>query len=346
MRENGPIEALSTRRSFCCSAAAVALAVALPRKLLGEQDEAQSAGGLADDPMRPQFHLLPARNWMNDPNGPIYFKGSTTCSSSTTRHAAVWGNMSWNHAVSDDMMHWRHLPLAMTPTPEGQTRMDVFRGRRLPWAIACTSSTQVRKSAAPALATIRGGSDNYQESQCLAWADDPQLVHWTKDPAAGGAAAARRDEDHGLPRSFGMEAGRVVLHDSGSGVAKVGGCVLLYGGKDLKNWEYLHKLTSGAWNGKRTPNPCDDGEMWECPEFFALDGGHVLIYSTLGKVFWESGVLDESTMKFTAKKKGELDLDAFYAPKTQLDAHGRRILWGWIQERRDEAAMGARDGAE
>jgi beta-fructofuranosidase len=79
--------------------------------------------------------------------------------------------------------------------------------------------------------------------------------------------------------------------------------------------------------------------MWECPEFFALDGGHVLIYSTMGKVFWESGVLDEAAMTFTARKKGELDWGSFYAPKTQLDAQGRRILWGWIQERRDESAM-------
>jgi beta-fructofuranosidase len=115
--------------------------------------------------------------------------------------------------------------------------------------------------------------------------------------------------------------------------------VLLYRSKDLKTWEYLHPLTSGTWNGKKTPNPCDDGEMWECPEFFALDGMHVLIYSTLGKVFWQSGKLDVATMKFTPTKTGLLDLDAFYAPKTQLDAQGRRILWGWIPERRNDKAM-------
>lgn len=109
--------------------------------------------------------------------------------------------------------------------------------------------------------------------------------------------------------------------------------------KDLKTWEYMHELISGSWNGKPTANPCDDGEMWECPEFFALDGGYVLIYSTLGKVFWLSGVLDEATMKFKSIKTGLLDLDAFYAPKTQLDFRGRRILWGWIPERRTEAAM-------
>jgi beta-fructofuranosidase len=52
-------------------------------------------------------------------------------------------------------------------------------------------------------------------------------------------------------------------------------------------------------------------------------------------------VLDEATMTFKSMKTGLLDLDAFYAPKTQLDAQGRRILWGWIPERRPEAAMRA-----
>jgi beta-fructofuranosidase len=123
----------------------------------------------------------------------------------------------------------------------------------------------------------------------------------------------------------------------GSGVAKVGGCVLLYRSKDMKSWEYMHQLTGGAWNGKQTANPCDDGEMWECPELFALDGGHVLIYSTEGKVFWQSGKLDSETMRFHPAKTGLLDLGAFYAPKSQLDASGQRILWGWIPERRPEA---------
>jgi beta-fructofuranosidase len=99
----------------------------------------------------------------------------------------------------------------------------------------------------------------------------------------------------------------------------------------------MHQVASGVWNGKHAANPCDSGEMWECPELFALDDGHVLIYSTEGKVFWQSGKLDLETMRFHPAKTGLLDLGAFYAPKTQLDASGRRILWGWIPERRPEA---------
>jgi beta-fructofuranosidase len=105
----------------------------------------------------------------------------------------------------------------------------------------------------------------------------------------------------------------------------------------MKSWEYMHQIASSAWKGKQTANPSDDGEMWECPELFALDGGHVLIYSTDSKVFWQSGKLDSETMLFHPAKSGRLDLGAFYAPKSQLDAKGQRVLWGWIPERRPEA---------
>ena len=71
---------------------------------------------LAADPLRPQLHLLPAQNWMNDPNGPIYWKGRYHMFFQYNPHAAVWGDMHWAHAVSPDMIHWRHLPVALAPT--------------------------------------------------------------------------------------------------------------------------------------------------------------------------------------------------------------------------------------
>ncbi|HEX3985365.1 MAG TPA: glycoside hydrolase family 32 protein, partial [Acidobacteriaceae bacterium] len=67
----------------------------------------------------------------------------------------------------------------------------------------------------------------------------------------------------------------------------------------------------------------------------------VLIHSTGGKAYWQSGVLDTETMLFHPERSGLLDCGAYYAPKTQLDARGRRILWGWIQERRPEAEYSA-----
>ncbi len=325
-----------TRREVL-SAAAAGVAVAIAPRGLGAQ--ASLERGLADDPMRPQFHLLPARNWMNDPNGPIYFNGKYHMFFQYNPLAATWGDMSWNHAMSSDMLHWQHMPVALTPTPDGPDSYGCFSGS----AIAVGERVYVvytgTKESTPELATIRDGENKIQESQCLAYSDDPRLVTWTKLPKPIVPRPPEGLQITGFRDPSAWKLGDWYYMTIGSGIAGVGGCVLLYCSKDLRSWEYLRELTSGEWNGTKTANPCDDGEMWECPEFFALDGGHVLIYSTLGKVFWQSGELDATTMKFTAKKTGLLDLDAFYAPKTQLDARGRRILWGWIPERRSEAAM-------
>jgi beta-fructofuranosidase len=345
----------STRRGFLGGAAAVVALATTPSGLLGQAADPNAAEDalqtkLAADPMRPRFHLLPAHNWMNDPNGPIYFNGKYHMFFQYNPAAAVWGNMSWNHAVSRDMLHWTHLPLAMIETPGGPDAAGVFSGSAIPVDMPGRKTRRVYAiytgvvKCAPEMETIRG--EKMRESQCLAWSDDPLLERWTKDPTPVVARAPEGLKITGFRDPSVWRQGDWYYMTVGSGVDAVGGCVLLYRSpvkaetaETLKQWDYLHPLTQGDWDGKRTTNPCDDGEMWECPEFFALDGGHVLIYSTLGKVWWESGGLDEAAMKFVSKKKGLLDLDAFYAPKTQLDAQGRRILWGWIPERRPEAAM-------
>lgn len=332
----------TTRRRFLGMIAAVA---SWRSSVLAQNSGASALEiRLAADPMRPQYHLLPARNWMNDPNGPIYFKGNYHMFFQYNPHAAVWGDMSWGHAISKDMLHWTHLPVALTPTPDGPDAYGCFSGS----AIAVGGRVYVVytgtvKSGADR-ATIRDGANNIQESQCLAWSDDPRLIRWKKDPQPVVARPPEGMQITGFRDPSVWRQENWYYMTVGSGVENEGGCVLLYRSKstaqtsDLRNWEYLHQLTSGRWDGKKTANPCDDGEMWECPDFFALGdpkdgGGHVLIYSTLGKVFWQSGVLDDVSLKFLAKKSGELDWGGFYAPKTQLDAQGQRILWGWIQEK-------------
>jgi beta-fructofuranosidase len=328
-----------TRREFLASSAAVAASLISTR--LVAQNRAALMSPLALDPQRPQFHLLPTANWMNDPNGPIYFSGHYHMFFQYNPQAAIWGNMSWNHAVSPDMIHWAHQPLAMTPTPGGPDAAGCFSGTSIAVGRRVYAIYTGVVESTPDKVTLHDGSDKLRESQCLAWSDDPDLIHWTKlpqpvipDPPLGIKITGFRDPSP-------WKQGNAYYMTVGAGIARVGGCVLLYRSDDLKHWTYLHQLTSGQWNGKPTPNPCDDGEMWECPDFFQLDGGHVLIYSTLGKVFWQSGSLDAATMLFHPVKTGELDLGAFYAPKTQLDANGRRILWGWITEQRPEAQYSA-----
>jgi beta-fructofuranosidase len=333
----------ATRREFLAASAALASIAALPSGVFA-RSLAQEAGGiesvLAADPLRPQFHLLPARNWMNDPNGPIYHNGRYHMFFQYNPNAAVWGDMSWDHAISPDMIHWTHLPVAMTPTSGGPDSFGCFSGSCLAVGTRVYAVYTGVVPSTPEHATIRDGSNKLEESQCLSWSDDPELLRWTKlpqpiipDPPPGLEITGFRD-----PSAW--KQGNTYYMTVGSGVAKQGGCVLLYrsmNGADLKHWTYLHTLTSAAWSGKPAANPVDSGEMWECPEFFALDGGHVLIYSTEGKVFWRSGKLNTEAMLFEPAKMGQLDLGSYYAPKTQLDAQGRRILWGWIPETRPEA---------
>src|SRR5215510_5236947 len=59
---------------------------------------------LASDPLRPQFHLLPAANWMNDPNGPIFYRGRYHMFFQHNPNGAFWGSMHWAHASSPDMI--------------------------------------------------------------------------------------------------------------------------------------------------------------------------------------------------------------------------------------------------
>jgi beta-fructofuranosidase len=120
----------------------------------------------------------------------------------------------------------------------------------------------------------------------------------------------------------------------GSGFNKIGGAVLLYTSQDGRNWSYLHPLAQGKWNGSNKSNPVDTGEMWECPDFFPLEHKHVLLYSTERKVYWEVGTFDKSDLRFHSETQGLLDHGSYYAMKSMVDAKGRRILWGWVQETR------------
>jgi beta-fructofuranosidase len=342
----------AARRRFLSSAAKTAAAcAALNSPLLQSLAAAQSSAAtgptanLASDPRRPQFHLLPAANWMNDPNGPIYWKGRYHMFFQYNPNAAVWGDMHWAHAVSPDMIHWQHLPVALAPTPGS------------PDADGCFSGTAVVRNGAVAFlytgvakapfdqATLRDGHNNFKETQCYASSTDPLLRTFTKLPAPVIPAPPLGIEVTGFrdPAPWREPA---LLKDGwlmavGSGEAKKGGAVLLYQSQDLQNWKYLHLLSSGAAKSASETNPVDSGEMWECPDVFPLGGKHVLIYSTEGKVFWQSGQIDPQELVFHPQQTGLLDYGSFYAPKTQLDKHGNRILWGWIPETRPDAEFSA-----
>jgi beta-fructofuranosidase len=330
-----------SRRSFLQLTGAAAATPLLPEFLSAERKPASElCTKLTSDPLRPQFHLLPASNWMNDPNGPIYFHGRYHMFHQYNPKGAIWGNMNWAHASSPDMVYWRNEPIAISPTPGGFDSEGVFSGSAvLDGGVPTLIYTGVMPPASESQATLRDGVHTWREVQCLALSHDPDLRTWQKLPEPVIASPPPGMEVTGFRDPFVWRESGSWLLILGSGIKNKGGMILLYKSTDLRNWTYLHPLVEGSRNQKNVVNPVDTGEMWECPDFFPLGGKYVLLISTEGKVRWKVGTYKEQ--RFTPEKEGVVDWGAYYAAKTMLDEKDDRILWGWIPETRPEAEHNA-----
>jgi len=282
---------------------------------------------LRKDPLRPQYHLLPQAGFLGDPCAPRFYEGQY--------HAffhGSFGGRGWQHAVSADLVHWRHMPIALTPTDGSYDAYGTFTGSVLPGgegaSIVYTGVTKVGTAGE----TIR--NEGLREQQCIATTNDPDLRTFHKLAAPVIEHPPQGIKVTGFRDPFAWKDGGTWYMGVGSGISGVGGMVLLYRSNDARVWEYLHPLAQGVWNGQSSSNPVPSGEMWECPDFFALGDKFVLIYSTEGKTIWETGSFDRQQLRFHSEQKGVLDHGAYYAPKSMQDPKGRRILWAWVQETR------------
>jgi len=327
---------LISRRTFLAQAGIVAAAARLGSGPRLSPEQSAVHNRLASDPLRPQYHLLPAANWMNDPNGPIFYKDCYHMFFQYNPNGAFWGSMHWAHASSPDMVRWKHEPIALAPTPGGYDRDGVFSGSAvLDDDTPTVIYTGVLPPTSPSEVTLDDGQHKWREVQCLATSRDRDLRTWHKLaepiipwPPKGLGITGFRDPSV-------WREGRDWMMTLGSGIRGEGGAVLLYRSSDLHHWAYLHPLIAGRGTGRPAANPVDNGEMWECPDFFSLGDRHVLLFATMGKVFWKTGRYRDRS--FTVDKEGVVDFGAYYAAKTMLDKDGTRILWGWIPETRPEA---------
>jgi beta-fructofuranosidase len=273
---------------------------------------------LAGDAHRPSYHFLPPSNWMNDPNGISQWGGRYHLFYQYNPLVARWGVIHWGHAVSADLVHWDDLPVALAPTPGG------------PDADGCWSGCIVNNGGVPTMlyTGLRAGA----QRPCLATSDDG-LLTWHKYPgnpviAEPPAEADARDfRDHCV-----WKEGDSWYQVIGGKIDGVGGAALLYRSRDLIAWEYLHPLCVGA--------QAETGTVWECPDFFPLGDKHVLLISPipLKKTLYMVGTYADH--RFTPEHMGDLDAGGhFYAPQSMRDAQGRRLVWGWLWEGRDEPSQ-------
>jgi len=258
-------------------------------------------------PERLLYHFEPKTGWMNDPNGLCFFRGRYHAFFQHFPYAPCWGPMHWGHAVSDDLIHWEELPIALYPDKP----YDEDAG--------CWSGSAVVKDDKLYL-FYTSASEELGQTQSVAVSEDGvNFVKYENNPVI-----PRYPEDGSKdfrdPKvtKFGDEYLMVV----GSGKDKTGK-ILLYKSKNLFNWNYAGVLFESN----------DYSAVLECPDFFPMDGKYILMFSQMGLKTHSTVMLagDFDGKQFTplAEFRPEAGPE-FYAPQTFLDGKGRRVMIGWL----------------
>ncbi|XP_049361805.1 acid beta-fructofuranosidase 2, vacuolar [Solanum verrucosum] len=293
---------------------------------------------------RTSFHFQPKKNWMNDPNGPLYYKGWYHLFYQYNPEAAVWGNIVWGHAVSKDLIHWQHLPVAMV-ADQWYDINGVWTG----------SATFLPNGDLIMLYT--GSTNELAQVQNLAYPADPSdplLRKWIKYegnpvliPPPGIGLKDFRDPTTAWTTPEGKW--RITI---GSKINKTG-ISLVYDTIDFKKFELLKGVLHGV----------PGTGMWECVDFYPVskivengldtsENGpavkHVLKSSLDDdrNDYYALGTYDAGAGKWVPDNPIidvgiglRYDYGNFYASKTFYDQEKkRRVLWAWIKETDSEAA--------
>lgn len=214
------------------------------------------------EPYRPAYHFSPAKNWINDPNGMVYHKGTYHLFFQHNPRGTTWGNMSWGHATSKDLVSWSEQPLAIPQTlnADGVSVEDIFSGSVVSDS---RNSSGLGTRANPPLVAIytsayTAAHPRYAglQAQSLAYSLDDGKT-WRKYP--GNPVLNRDSANFRDPKVFAYDgpAGRYWVMVA---VEAQEHKVVLYKSADLKNWQHLSDF--GPANST--------GGVWECPDLFPL----------------------------------------------------------------------------
>lgn len=202
-----------------------------------------------DEPYRPQFHFTPAQNWMNDPNGLVYHDGEYHLFYQHNPFGDTWGHMSWGHAVSEDLVHWEHLPVALAE----ENNVMIFSGSAV---VDHNNTSGFGSEENPPMVAIYTGHHTDQElqDQRIAYSTDNGRS-WTK--YEGNPVLDEDMENFRDPKvMWHQETGQWIMVVALPTEYKV----RFYASDNLKEWEMLSEFgPSGATGG-----------IWECPDLFWL----------------------------------------------------------------------------
>jgi hypothetical protein len=141
-------------------------------------DEYRRSKEYYQEPFRPAYHFTPELNWMNDPNGLVYFAGEYHLFYQHNPLENEWGHMSWGHAVSKDPLHWEHLPIAL----RDEYGVMMFSGSAV---VDARNSSGFGTREKPPLVAIFTGHSQERQTQDLAFSNDRGRT-WTKYAGADG----------------------------------------------------------------------------------------------------------------------------------------------------------------
>ena len=274
---------------------------------------------IGDMRMRPKWHYRPERNWINDPNGFVYFQGWYHLFYQYNPNGDQWGDIHWGHARSRDLLHWETLPLALYPQKERKEKHCYSGG-------CCKDAFGVPHFFYTSVGDLEDGLDaRHGAYQRLALPVDESLTKLVQDDAF----ALTQEIHHGMKvlewRDPCVVPWRGQYLMVLGGLVEGHGCALLYTSLDLLKWTYRHILA----RSERA-----DGVSWECPNLFFLDGKCALIYSPCSAVRIKLGSLDDG-LHFHEEQDEVLDpgaWDGFYAPQVTKDDLGRTVMIGWMPE--------------
>lgn len=268
--------------------------------------------------LRPKFHITGEVGWINDPNGLIYYKDKYHAFYQYYPHATHWGPMHWGHVVSEDLLHWDRLPVALYPS--NQTLED-----------GCFSGTSIEHDGKLYLVYTgfyeNGGEENIRQLQCLASSIDG--INFTKHGVIIGEENLPSEYSACDFRDPKVWKENDVFYMLVAARKKEGkGHILLYKSMDLFNWEFVGDILDNE----------SLGIMIECPDYvkhldllfyseqFQPNEGytHLNIHSSRYAI----GNLDVNSAKFSEESRGVVDYGFdFYAPQT---FNGKDIMIGWL----------------
>jgi beta-fructofuranosidase len=268
------------------------------------------------DPLRPIFHITSPAQWMNDPNGPIFYKGYYHLFYQLNPFGDGDGPKHWGHVRSRDLAKWEPLPIALWPSTEA--------GEIGIWSGCCTLNG--RGEPMIFYTSVAQGKSAFDHAEQWAATSDDDLIHWKKSPAN----PVLSEELHGGKKVYDWRD-PFIFHDGKKTFLVAGGHLEKQGHAAVNIYEAENSdLTKWIYRGVLFELPDSKTPTAECPNFFKLGDQWVLFVSPYGHVEYFIGDFDATSYRFKARTNGTLDYGSFYAPNTMQLAHDRRIVWGWI----------------